>query len=154
MPFYLATQEFFRLVRERLAPGGIVALNVATVPGDHRLARDVAGTLAWEFPQVVSWQALRFSRLVLGLSRPLAPAELRRRLAAPGPAPLAPLRALLARQLRPAGRIAAALDGRPRPGRVGDRPDDPRVRAPRPRRAAEAAPDRTLSGFSRLHSAS
>jgi hypothetical protein len=93
-------------VRERLAPGGIVALNVATVPGDHRLARDVAGTLAWEFPQVVSWQALRFSRLVLGLSRPLTPAELRRRLAAPGPKPLAPLRALLARQLQPAGRIA------------------------------------------------
>jgi spermidine synthase len=105
VPFYLATQEFFRLVRERLAPGGIVALNVATVPGDHRLARDVAGTLAWELPQVVSWQALRFSRLVLGLSRPLSTAQLRRRLAAPGPARLAPLRALLARQVRPAGRI-------------------------------------------------
>ena len=105
MPFYLATQEFFRLVRERLAPGGIVALNVATVPGDHRLARDVAGTLACEFPQVVSWQALRFSRLVLGLSRPLSAAELRGRLAAPGAAPSRALRALLARQLRarPAG---------------------------------------------------
>jgi hypothetical protein len=106
VPFYLATQEFFRLVRERLAPGGIVALNVATVPEDHRLARDVAGTLAWELPQVVSWQALRFSRLVLGLSRPLSTAELRRRLAAPGPVRLAPLRALLAQQLQPAGRIA------------------------------------------------
>ena len=34
VPFYLATQEFFELVRERLAPGGIVALNVASVPGD------------------------------------------------------------------------------------------------------------------------
>ena len=39
VPFYLATREFFRLVREHLAPGGIVALNVATVPDDKRLVR-------------------------------------------------------------------------------------------------------------------
>ena len=37
VPFYLATREFFRLVREHLAPGGIVALNVAAVPDDKRL---------------------------------------------------------------------------------------------------------------------
>ena len=37
VPFYLATREFFRLVREHLTPGGIVALNVATVPDDKRL---------------------------------------------------------------------------------------------------------------------
>ena len=36
VPFYLATQEFFELVRDRLAPGGIVALNVATVPDDRK----------------------------------------------------------------------------------------------------------------------
>ena len=29
VPFYLATREFFRLVRDHLTPGGIVALNVA-----------------------------------------------------------------------------------------------------------------------------
>ena len=39
VPFYLATREFFRLARERLAPGGILALNVATVPGDDEPAR-------------------------------------------------------------------------------------------------------------------
>ena len=49
VPFYLATREFFRLVRERLAPGGIVALNVATIPDDDRLERSLAGTLATEF---------------------------------------------------------------------------------------------------------
>ena len=32
VPFYLATREFFELVRSRLRPGGLVALNVATVP--------------------------------------------------------------------------------------------------------------------------
>jgi spermidine synthase len=101
VPFYLATREFFRLVRERLAPGGVVALNVATVPGDHRLADGVAGTLATEFPEVVAWQALRFNQLVVGLMRPLPPAELRARLRN-GPARLEPLRALLARDARPA----------------------------------------------------
>ena len=76
VPFYLATQEFFRLVRARLRPGGIVALNVATVPGDHRLAEDVAGTLATVFPHVAAWQALRLNQLVLGSDAPLGRARL------------------------------------------------------------------------------
>ncbi len=32
VPFYLATREFFALARDRLKPGGMIALNVATVP--------------------------------------------------------------------------------------------------------------------------
>ena len=82
VPFYLATREFFRLVRERLNPGGIVALNVSTVPGDHRLADAVAGTLATEFPQVVTWQALRFNRFVVGLEAPQSRAVMTARLLA------------------------------------------------------------------------
>jgi spermidine synthase len=101
VPFYLATTEFFRLVRERLAPGGIVALNVATVPGDDGLVRAVAGTLAAELPQVELWPALRFNTVAIGLSRPTSVPELRRRLRS-GPPALASLRRLLARQLRPA----------------------------------------------------
>jgi len=97
VPFYLATREFFRLVREHLAPGGIVALNVAAVPEDRRLVRAVGTTLAAELPQVLEWPALRFNTIVLGLTEPLAPGELRRRLSA-GPADLAALRDLLARQ--------------------------------------------------------
>ena len=34
--------------------------------------RGSRGTLATEFPQVVTWQALRFNQLVIGLDRPLA----------------------------------------------------------------------------------
>ena len=102
VPFYLATREFFALCRARLAPGGIVALNVATVPGDPRLVDGVAGTLATEFPQVVVWPALRFNELVVGLSAASSPAELRRRLADPKvPAPVQPLTRLLAAQFRP-----------------------------------------------------
>lgn len=100
VPFYLATREFFRLVRSHLEPGGAVALNVATVPGDHRLAEGVGGTLATVFPRVLAWQALAFNQLVVGLDRPPPRAELVRRLAS-GPRRLAPLRDLLARDARP-----------------------------------------------------
>ena len=100
VPFYLATREFFRLVREHLAPGGLVALNVAAVPGDKRLVRAIGGTLAAELPQVLEWPALRFNTIVLGLTEPLSARERARRLRA-GPAALAPLRELLARDARP-----------------------------------------------------
>jgi spermidine synthase len=100
VPFYLATREFFELVRERLTPGGIVALNVAAVPDDKRLVRAIGRTLAAELPQVLEWPALRFNTIVLGSTDPLAPAELGRRLRS-GPRDLAPLRELLARDVRP-----------------------------------------------------
>lgn len=103
VPFYLATREFFRLVRERLAPGGIVALNVAAVPDDERLVEAVGGTLATEFPQVLEWPALRFNTIVLGLAEPLSPDERERRLAE-GPADLSSIRELLARDARPLAR--------------------------------------------------
>jgi spermidine synthase len=101
VPFYLATREFFRLCRERLAPGGIVALNVSTVPGDHRLAEGIAGTLRTAFPQVVTWQALRFNQFVVGLTAPLSRTEMTARLAA-APHDLLPDTRLFARDLREA----------------------------------------------------
>ncbi|HEU0248132.1 MAG TPA: fused MFS/spermidine synthase [Gaiellaceae bacterium] len=100
VPFYLATREFFRLVQEHLAPGGIVALNVAAVPDDRRLVRAMETTLAAELPQVLEWPALRFNTIVLGLTEPLTAREVRRRLER-GPADLASLRELLARDARP-----------------------------------------------------
>jgi spermidine synthase len=107
VPFYLATREFFALCRARLAAGGIVALNVSTVPGDARLVDGVAGTLATVFPQVVVWPALRFNDLVIGLSKPVPLAQLRRRIAtAAAPAPVRPLTRLLAAQLQPQGPAA------------------------------------------------
>ncbi len=101
VPFYLATQEFFRLVHSRLRPGGIVALNVATVPHDHRLARDIAGTLRTVFPQVLTWQALKLNRLVLGFERPISRPRLRAAVART-PARIRVLTGLLVRHARPA----------------------------------------------------
>jgi spermidine synthase len=106
VPFYLATQEFFRLVRERLAPGGIVALNVAATPDDTSLVHAISGTLATEFPQVLEWPALRFNTFVLGLTHPLSRRQLVLRLAS-GPQDLASLRRLLVREARP---VAASSD--------------------------------------------
>ena len=106
VPFYLATQEFFRLARDRLLPGGIIALNVAMVPGDERLVDGVAGTLATEFPAVSAWPALRFNQLVLGFTDPASRPELARRLGG-APARLKPLTRLLAAEVKP---VDAARD--------------------------------------------
>ena len=65
VPFYLATKEFFELVRDHLNPGGVVALNVASTPDDHRLAEEIGGTLATVMPTSY-WQPLRFNRIVIG----------------------------------------------------------------------------------------
>ena len=104
IPFYLATREFFRLARERLRPGGIVALNVASVPRDRELARSIAGTLAVELPQVWTWKPLRFNQLVLGLSEPMPRHELVRRLGMLAPR-LRVLGELFAAGVRPAAPI-------------------------------------------------
>ena len=98
VPFYLATREFFRLARERLAPGGILALNVASVPGDDRLLEGIAGTLRHEFESVSVWPALRFNKILLAFDQPGV-----HRIPLHDVAPeLRPLVQLLVRQLRPA----------------------------------------------------
>jgi spermidine synthase len=107
VPFYLATREFFELARRRLTPGGLIAMNIATVPDDQRLAEGVAGTLASEFPQVVSWQALRFNQLVVGLTRPAPLSQLSRLLVSRAPHGLRGLARLLAANMRP---VAPATD--------------------------------------------
>ena len=104
VPFYLATAEFFQLCRERLAPDGIIALNVSTVPGDDRLSSDIAGTLATQFPQVMRWPALRFNHLVLGFSTPTALGVLAQR-GTQAPTDVLPLTKLMAATWTPVAPI-------------------------------------------------
>ena len=106
VPFYLATREFFRLVRDRLQPDGVLAVNVATVPSDHHLASALAGTMAREFPAVYRWQALRFNQLVVGLASGLGRRAAAARLAR-GPRPLRSLTSLFAAGMR---RVAPSDD--------------------------------------------
>jgi spermidine synthase len=81
IPFYLATKEFFELAKSRLAPGGMIALNIAAVPGDDRLGRAIGSTMASVFPQVWGWRALRFNDLLIGMTTPTTREELVRRIA-------------------------------------------------------------------------
>jgi spermidine synthase len=96
VPFYLATAEFFKLCRDHLAPDGIVALNISTVPGDDRLPRSIAGTLASQFPLVLKWPALRFNQLVLGFAGAEDPVVLAQR-GKQAPRDLLPLTELMTR---------------------------------------------------------
>ena len=90
IPFYLATKEFFQTAREHLEPGGVLALNVAAVPGDERLSSSIGSTVLAAFPQAWSWKPLRFNELVLGFQTPVARAELVERVGA-APAEVSPL---------------------------------------------------------------
>jgi spermidine synthase len=53
IPFYLATREFFELVRDRLASGGLVIVNVGHPEGNDDLERVVGRTMADVFPTVL-----------------------------------------------------------------------------------------------------
>jgi spermidine synthase len=79
IPFHLATTEFFEAVREHLSPGGVVALNVASVPGDDLLSEAIGSTVLSAFPQAWRWKPLRFNELMLGLDRPLTRGQLAER---------------------------------------------------------------------------
>jgi predicted O-methyltransferase YrrM len=53
IPFYLATREFFELVRSRLAPGGVALVNVGHPKGSPRLEKVLVATLRAVFPTVL-----------------------------------------------------------------------------------------------------
>ncbi len=55
IPFYLATREFFELARERLAPGGVVIVNVGHPEGSDELERVLGRTMAAAFPRVLRY---------------------------------------------------------------------------------------------------
>jgi spermidine synthase len=86
IPFYLTTQEFFELARNRLRPGGVLALNVAAVPGDDRLSEAIGSTLLTVFPEAWSWRPLRFNEIVLAFDRPVGADALWSRVGALDPA--------------------------------------------------------------------
>src|SRR3990170_8428877 len=52
IPFQLATREFFREVKERLASDGVVVLNAGIAPGDYRLVDALSHTMRSVFPSV------------------------------------------------------------------------------------------------------
>jgi len=69
IPFYLTTQEFWSLAVSRLKARGMVMANVGRVPGDDRLANDIAGTMATRFASVYVWNEDAFNDIVVGFRR-------------------------------------------------------------------------------------
>jgi spermidine synthase len=53
VPFYLATREFFDLVRDRLAPGGVALVNVGHPEGNDDLEAVIGRTMSAVFPNVL-----------------------------------------------------------------------------------------------------
>ena len=98
IPFYLTTQEFWGLARDRLDAGGMVMANVGRIPNDAGLPDAIAGTMATRFASVFEWRVSGFNDIVAGFTSPTTAAELRARLAA-APAALQPA-AGFAQQLR------------------------------------------------------
>jgi spermidine synthase len=101
IPFYLATEDFFELVRERLAPGGIAIVNVGHPEGGEELERVLGRTMAAAFPRVLRWPIEETNTLLIAGEGAFSAARLRANLEAL-PAPLRP----------EARRAAGALESR------------------------------------------
>jgi spermidine synthase len=70
IPFYLATEEFFELVRDRLAPGGVVVVNIGHPEGNDDLEKAVSATMAAVFPTVIRDPLEDANSLILGSETP------------------------------------------------------------------------------------
>jgi len=100
IPFYLTTREFFALARERLAPGGIVIVNVGHPRGADELERVLGRTLAAAFPRVLRYPIEPTNTLLVAGEGGISAARLRRN-AAGLPPSLRPLALAAAAQLAP-----------------------------------------------------
>ena len=70
IPFYLATKEFFELVRDRLAPGGVVIVNAGHPEGQDDLEKVLTATMGEVFPSVLRDPIEDTNTLIVGSERP------------------------------------------------------------------------------------
>jgi hypothetical protein len=78
IPFYMATKEFFELVRDRLAPGGVVVVNVGHPEGSDDFEQVVGRTMAAVFPTVLRDPVEQTNTLMLGTEAHVSRAGLER----------------------------------------------------------------------------
>jgi spermidine synthase len=78
VPFYLTTREFFELARDKLAPGGVVIINVGHPEGRQDLEKVLAATLEEVFRHVMRDPIEPTNTLLVAGMRPLSGAQLRR----------------------------------------------------------------------------
>ena len=78
IPFYLATEEFFELVRDRLAPGGVVIVNAGHPEGQDDLEKVLTATMGEVFPNILRDPIEDTNTLIVGSEAPVSAARLRR----------------------------------------------------------------------------
>jgi spermidine synthase len=81
VPFYLNTVEFFRQVRQRLSPDGLLMNNVFDPGAGQELLNGTAATLARVFPAVFVLSDGRGSHMLFAFAAPQEQDVLRRKLA-------------------------------------------------------------------------
>ena len=91
IPFYLTTAEFFRLVRERLAPGGVLVVNAGHPIGQTELERTLTASIATAFANVRRDPTEPTNTLLVASAAPVTRERLERNVPAlpPGLRPLA-----------------------------------------------------------------
>jgi len=85
IPFYLATEEFFELTRERLNPGGLVVVNAGHPEGNDDLETVLGSTMAEVFPSVLRHPIEDTNTLLVASEAPISGAALRSRISSLDP---------------------------------------------------------------------
>jgi spermidine synthase len=81
IPFYLATEEFFELVRDRLNPGGAVIVNAGHPEGSRDLEKVLAAGVKSAFPHAAAVDMTQISTLIVASERPPSGAGVVRQMA-------------------------------------------------------------------------
>ena len=77
IPFYMATREFFELVRDRLRPGGLVLINVGHPEGSDALEQNLTATLREALPFALRDPVTETNTMLAGSAGPISAANLR-----------------------------------------------------------------------------
>jgi spermidine synthase len=77
IPFYLTTREFFQLCRERLAPGGVVMVNIGHPTGSVKLEKVLTASARRALPYELRDPIEPTNTLLVASARPLSGAHLR-----------------------------------------------------------------------------
>ncbi|MBN8867609.1 MAG: fused MFS/spermidine synthase [Solirubrobacterales bacterium] len=72
IPFYLATKEFFELVRDRLAPGGVVLINVGHPEQSDALEKNLTATMREALPFSLRDPVTETNTMLVGSADPIA----------------------------------------------------------------------------------
>lgn len=80
VPFYLATREFFELVREHLNPGGVVLVNIGHPESSQALEQVLTATMRDVFGTVVRDPSQAVNTIAMASDAPISAATLRRAL--------------------------------------------------------------------------